>query len=189
MKGDIWYENANILETPEVPTEVAKYRDDLLAVIDQDIDLDVKEQKLKQVGGGEPYKWLLQHVYPGLRHTDYIVEYVVRSYPVSKSRKLIYTHPEALSLQEMYMVAQSYEKGTDDWLDALMIAAKQYPDEPTANLNAACACVEMKRLSDAKRFLANAGNSQQALYLANVIKAMEGKCQWKMENGKVVIVK
>lgn len=189
VKGDIWYENANILETPEIPMEVTKYRNELLEVIDQNIDLDEKEQKLKQVGGGIPYKWLLQHVYPGLRHTDYVVEYVVRSYPVNKSRKLIYTHPEALSLQEMYMVAQSYEKGTDDWLDALMIAAKQYPGDTTANLNAACACVEMKRLSDAKRFLANAGDSQQALYLADIIKAMEGKCQWKMENGKVVIVK
>lgn len=189
VKGDIWYENANILETPEIPAEVAKYREEMLQVIDQDIDLDEKEQKLKQVGDGEPYKWLLQHVYPGLRHTDYVVEYVVRSYPVSKSRKLIYTHPEALSLQEMYQVAQSYEKGSDDWLDALMIAAKQYSGDPTANLNAACACVEMKRLSDAKRFLENAGNTKQACYLADVIKAMEGKCQWKMENGKVVIIK
>ncbi len=188
VKGDIWYENANILETPEIPAEVSKYRDEMLKIIDQDIDPDVKEQQLKLVGSGEPYKWLLQHVYPGLRHTDYVVEYVVRSYPVSKSRKLIYTHPEALSLKEMYMVAQSYEKGTDDWLDALMIAAKQYPSNPTANLNAACACVEMKRISDAKRFLANAGNSKQALYLADVIKAMEGKCQWKMENGKVVVI-
>ena len=188
VKGDIWYESADVLETPEIPETVTKYRKELLDIIDKNIDLDEKEDMLKLVGNGEPYRWLLQHVYPGLRHTDYVIEYVVRAYPVSKSRKLIYTHPEALSVKEMYMVAQSYEKGSDDWLDALMIAAKQYPTDPTANLNAACACVEKRRLSDAKRFLAHAGNTQQALYLADVIRAMEGNCKWKLVNGKVVVM-
>ena len=188
VKGDIWYENAEILETPETPASVLKYRDELLQVIDKNMDLDAKEELLKQVGGGVPYRWLLDHVYPGLRHTDYIIEYVVRSYPVKEARRLIYTHPEALSVKEMYQVAQSYDEGSDDWLDALMIAAKQYPKDQTANLNAACACVEMKRLSDAKRFLENAGNTEQARYLADVIKAIEGKCQWKILNGKLVII-
>ncbi len=187
VKGDIWYENASILETPKMPDYVLKYRDELLRVIDLNMNLDEKEQLLKQVGGGEPYKWLLQHVYPGLRHTDYIIEYIVRSYPVKQARKLIYTHPEALSLKEMYAVAQSYEEGSDDWLDALMIAAREYPGDYTANLNAACACVKLKRLSDAKRLLVNAGNTPQAQYLSDVIRAMEGKCSWKLVNGKVVI--
>lgn len=186
-KSDIWYENASILETPEAPTAVLNHRDELLQVIDLNIDPDEKELKLKEVAGGEPYKWLLKHVYPGLRHTDYIIDYVVRHYPVKQSRKLIYTHPEALSLNEMYAVANSYEKGSDDWLDALTIAAKQYPDDETANLNAACACVEAKRLSDAKRFLKKAGHSAQAIYLNDIIRAMEGNCKWQLINGKVIV--
>lgn len=188
VKGDIWYENASILETPETPDVILKYQGELLDVIDSNLDPDEKEDKLKQVGAGEPYRWLLRYIYPGLRHTDYVIEYNVRSYPVNESRRLIYTHPEALSVKEMYLVAQSYEEGSDDWLDALMIAAKQYPKNQTANLNAACACVKAKRLTDAKLFLQNAGNSSQAQYLADVISAMEGKCKWKMENGKLVIV-
>lgn len=187
VKGDIWYENASILETPQAPDFVLKHRDELLRTIDLNMDPDEKELLLKQVGGGAPYKWLLQHVYPGLRHTDYIIEYIVRSYPVKQARKLIYTHPEALSLKEMYAVAQSYEEGSDDWLDALMIAAREYPGDHTANLNAACACVKMKRLYDAKRFLKNAGNTPQALYLSDVINAMEGNCSWKLIDGKVII--
>lgn len=187
VKGDIWYENAYILETPQAPDFVLKHRDELLRTIDLNMDPDEKELLLKQVGGGAPYKWLLQHVYPGLRHTDYIIEYIVRSYPVKQARKLIYTHPEALSLKEMYAVAQSYEEGSDDWLDALMIAAREYPGDHTANLNAACACVKMKRLYDAKRFLKNAGNTPQALYLSDVISAMEGNCSWKLIDGKVII--
>lgn len=187
VKGDVWYENASISETPETPEVIIKYQADLLNIIDSNLDSDEKEDKLKQVGDGEPYRWLLRYIYPGLRHTDYIIEYVVRSYPVKESRKLIYTHPEALSVKEMYMVAQSYEEGSDDWLEALMIAAKQYPEDHVANLNAACACVKARRLTDAKRFLLNAGDSNQAQYLGHIISAMEGKCNWKMENGKLIL--
>lgn len=188
VKGDIWYENASILETPEAPEMILKNRDELLRIIDMDIDADEKEEKIKQVSNGEPYQWLLRYVYPGLRHTDYVISYIVRPYDVKQSRRLIYTHPEALSVEEMYRVAQSYEMGSDGWLDALLIAAKQYPEDKIANLNAACACVKTKRLSDAKNYLGHAGDTEQAKSLADVILAMEGKCKWKLENGKVVVV-
>lgn len=188
VKGDIWYENASILETPEAPACVRNNRDELLRVIDLDMDPDEKELLLKRVAGGESYKWLLKNVYPGLRHTDYVVEYVVRSYPVKESKRIIYTHPEALSVEEMYRVAKSYDEGSDGWFDALTIAANQYPEDKTANLNAACACVKLKRLTDAKRYLKGAGDTRQARYLADIIKAMEGKCKWRMDNGILTVI-
>lgn len=188
VKGDIWYENASILETPEAPSCVRNNRDELLRVIDLDMDPDEKELLLKRVAGGESYKWLLKNVYPGLRHTDYVVEYVVRSYPVKESKRIIYTHPEALSVEEMYRVAKSYDEGSDGWFDALTIAANQYPEDKTANLNAACACVKLKRLTDAKRYLKGAGDTRQARYLADIIKAMEGKCKWRMDNGILTVI-
>lgn len=188
VKGDIWYENASILETPEAPACVRNNRDELLRVIDLDMDPDEKELLLKRVAGGEPYKWLLKNVYPGLRHTDYVVEYVVRSYPVKESKRIIYTHPEALSVEEMYRVAKSYDEGSDGWFDALTIAANQYLEDKTANLNAACACVKLKRLTDAKRYLKGAGDTRQARYLADIIKAMEGKCKWRMDNGILTVI-
>lgn len=189
IKDDIWYENVSVNETPEIPDFVMKYRDDLLRVIDMQIDEDEKELLLKQVGNGEPYKWLLKHVYPGLRHTDYIVEYVVRHYNVEEARKLIYTHPEALSLNEMYHVANSYRRGSDGWLDAMLIAAKMYPDDITANLNASCACILTKRMIDARRYLRFAGNTDDARYVADIISAMEGTADWKLVNDKVIIIK
>ena len=187
IKGDVWYENAMINETPETPEYVLSYRNELLDVIDKKMDLDEKEELLKKVGDGKPYQWLLKHVYPGLRHTDYVIEYIVRQYPVKEARDLIYTHPEALSLNEMYSVALSYETGSDGWLDALLIAANQYPDDKVANLNAACACVEAKRLTDAKRFAAKAGNTVEANYVRNVIKAMEGKVKWDNVDGQIIV--
>lgn len=188
VKGDFWYDSKDFVETPEVPDIVLKHRNELLRVIDRNMEPDAKEELLKKVGDGEPYRWLLEYVYPGLRHTDYIIEYKIRPFSVEKGRKLIYNHPEGLSLEEMYNVAMSYEEGSENWLDALIIAVKRYPDNQTANLNAACGCVMTKRLGDAKKYLAKAGNTMAAQYVANVIKAMEGDVIWKIENGRVVVI-
>lgn len=187
IKGNIWYEHETVVETPVMPEFVAAQRDALLRIIDSAADPDEKERQLKALDGGAPYKWLLDNVFPGLRHTDYIIEYIVQHYPVAEAKQLIYTHPEALSLNEMYSVAESFGESTDGWYDALLTAAKQHPGDPAANLNAASASIRMRRLTDAKNFLRKAGNSQEAAYLAGVIKAMEGKAKWKFENDTVVI--
>ena len=188
VKDNFWYDNPAYVETPEAPDFVIAHRDELISVIDKSMNPDAKEELLKKVGDGQPYQWLLQHVYPGLRHTDYIIEYEVKPYSVAKGRRLIYIHPEAMSLEEMYLVAQCYEEGSDDWFDALMIAVQQYPNSETANYNAACACVMTKRLNDAKKYLAKAGKSKDAKYVANVIRAMEGSVQWEIRNGRLIVL-
>lgn len=187
VKDSFWYDNKGYVETPECPDFVLNSRDELIEVIDRDMEPDAKEELLKKVGGGQPYKWLHTHVYPGLRHTDYIIDYEVKPYPVAEGRRLIYIHPEALSLEEMYYVAQSYEEGSDNWMDALLIAVKQYPDSETANYNAACACVMTKRLNDARLYLEKAGDGENVRYVSNVIRAMEGRAKWHIKNGRVII--
>lgn len=188
VKGDFWYDNKSIVETPEAPDMLLAHRSELIQVIDRQMDPDAKEELLKSVGGGEPYRWLLQYVYPGLRHTDYIIEYKVKAFPVEKGRKMIYSHPEAMSLEEMYKVAMSYEEGSENWFDALNIAAMCYPDDEIANLNAACACVMTKRLTDAKRYLKKASHRRESRYVNNVIRAMEGTVHWKIVSKRVVVI-
>ena len=188
VKGDFWYDSKAYMDTPEVPEVVLRHRNELLKIIGRYIDPDVKNELLKKVGDGEPYRWLLENVYPGLRHTDYIIEYEIKPFSVEKGRRLIYTHPEGLSLEEMFNVAKSYEKGSDGWLDALLIAAKQYPDNENANLNAACGCVMTHRLNDAKKYLEKAGDSDAAHYVSDVVKAMEGDAEWRIERNKVILL-
>lgn len=187
VKGDFWYDNKSFVEMPEIPDFVLENRSELLRIIGRNIDPDVKNELLKKVADGEPYRWLLEYVYPGLRHTDYIIEYKIRPFSVEKGRKLIYSHPEGMSLEEMYNVAMSYDEGSDNWVDALLIAVNQYPNDQTANFNAACASVMTHRLSDAKKYLSKAGDSANARYVADVIKAMEGSVHWKVERNKVIL--
>ena len=170
----------------KVDKSVIAHRAELLSVIDNDMEPDAKEDALKKVGDGVPYRWLLENVYPGLRHTDYLIEYRIKEYETKDGRRLIYSHPEALSVSEMYQVAITYPQGSDGWYDALTIAARQYPNDETANLNAACACVIVHRLKDARVFLEKAGFSEDANYVKDVVDAMEGKIEWIMDNGKLI---
>lgn len=188
IKDDIWYGNSNVKETPKMPAVVMKYRQQLLDVIDRQMDPDAKEEILKQVGGGEPYKWLHEYVYPGLRHTDYVIEYIVKPYPISEARDMVYIHPEALSAEELYRVAVSYDENSDEYYDALLIAANQNPSDTVANLNAACACVKRRRLIDARKYVLKAGDGENAAYVKGVIDAMEGKRAWRMEGGRVILM-
>lgn len=46
----------------------------------------------------------------------------------------------------------------------------------------------VRRLVDARRYLRKAGTSEQTRYVDNVIRALEGKAKWKMEDGKLIMV-
>ena len=57
----------------------------------------------------------------------------------SEAARLIYTNPKLLSLQEMYRVAAMYQPGTKEYKEVYEIAANTYPEDVTANVNAASA--------------------------------------------------
>ena len=122
----------------------------VLEIIDSQMDnLDAKENKIKALDGAM-YQALLRDCYPALRHTDYVVHYTVRAYSVEEAKALLKSRPQLLSLEEMYLVAQTYQEGSDDFNEVFDIAVRMYPEDSTANINAAA--MELKR-----------GNTEQAV--------------------------
>ena len=53
----------------------------------------------------------------------------------------------------MFLVANTYEKGSQEFIDLFETAVKLYPDDVTANLNAAAAALSRKDTVYAKRYL------------------------------------
>lgn len=146
----------------------------MLDIIDSSLAPDPKDKKLKQLNGGRPYAFLLKEVYPALRHSDYTVHYTVRSFDVEEGKKLIYTRPDLLSLNEMFYIARSYSEGSEEYKKVFQIAVRQYPDDPVANLNAASIALENKQLVHAKYYLTKAGDSPEAIHARGVLAAIEG---------------
>lgn len=140
------------------------HRTEILALIDSNIDPDVKEAKIKQ-SYPEEYRFLLQNCYPALRHTDYRIAYDIRRYnDVEDIKQVMQTQPQKLSLNEFYVVAQEYEPGTDEFTDVFETAVRMYLNDETANLNAANAAMRRGDNARAQRYLDKAGNSPEAIY-------------------------
>jgi len=55
---------------------------------------------------------------------------------------LVKTKPQLLSLNEMYLVANTYPKTSAEFKEVFDIAARLYPNDPYANLNSAALDIE-----------------------------------------------
>ena len=128
-------------------------KNDILALIDRtDLQPDAKELELR-TRHPQSYRLLLQECYPGLRRTDYRVDYVIRGFDVEEAKALVRTRPQDLSLQELFLVAQTYRPGSADFKQVFDVAVRMYPADPVANLNAANALLEQRLPEQALRYL------------------------------------
>lgn len=122
----------------------------------------------------QDYQNLLQNVYPGLRHSDYRIEYTIRGFnDINEIKNLVRTQPQKLSLQEFFLAAQEYQPGSADFNEVFQTAVRMYPQDETANLNAAVSALNRGDLISADAYLKQAGNSAQALYARGVLAAMQ----------------
>lgn len=150
---------------------------EILALIDDvSLEPDPKEWKIKSTYP-EEYRFMLDTWYPALRHSDYVVHYHVRAFSVEEAKELLHTKPQQLSLEEMFLVAQTYEPGSAEFNEVFQIAVRMFPDDPTANLNAACAALSVKNYEAARRYLDKAGNTPQAVHARGVLAMQEGRTE------------
>ena len=100
-------------------------------------DINKRKAKLHALNGGRTYKILLDKYYPPLRRIDYTLAYIARPFDVNEAKQVIKTKPQYLSLNEMFLVANSYDKGSDQFKEVFDIAVRLYPTDPIAQLNTA----------------------------------------------------
>ena len=66
---------------------------------------------------------------------------------------MIKKRPQNLSLNEMFMVANTYPKGSQEFIDIFESAVRIYPESEIANMNAATAALSRNDLVFAERYL------------------------------------
>ncbi|MBQ2210988.1 MAG: DUF3575 domain-containing protein [Prevotella sp.] len=148
--------------------------DDVRAIVASDDDPDAKERQLKKMYPRE-WRWMLDSIFPALRHSDYEVSYTVRPFTVEEAARIIREKPQHLSLNEMFLVANTYEPGSQDYNDVFETAVRMYPNDATANLNAAVIALGKNNLDDAKRYLSKAGTSAEAQNARAVLAIHENR--------------
>lgn len=135
--------------------------DILLMASDSTVAPDAREWRIKLKYPDE-YKFMLVTWYPALRHSDYHITYKVKPFDVETAKRLIKTQPQLLSEEEMFMVAQTYEPGSPEFNDVMQTAVRLFPNNPTANLNAAITLLNEGKADEAKPYLDKVGHRPEA---------------------------
>lgn len=148
--------------------------DEVMTIINSNDDPDRKEAKLRALKGGAAYRYVLNSIFPSLRRSEYRIDYTVREFTVEEGREIIKTRPQQLSLSEMFAVANSYETGSAEYNEVFEIAVRMYNTDPVANLNAANISIGKGDYEAAKKYLARAGNSAEAVHAHGILKMIDG---------------
>ncbi|MDR2038219.1 MAG: DUF3868 domain-containing protein [Bacteroidales bacterium] len=125
-------------------------KDRILDIIDTNIHPDEKEKMLKSL---PIYQELLNTYFPKLRRTDYKLNYTVRAFSVEEGKDIIKERPEQMSLNEMYLVANTYPKSSEEFKEVFDIAVRVFPYDYVANNNAAAVKLENNDPQGARLYL------------------------------------
>ena len=179
LPGDIYRtesvaENWEGLRAAVEASDKLKNREKILEIIDADLDPDKKEARIKAFA--KDYNYLSKEIFPLLRRTDYRISYTVRTYTTTDEiRQIMQTRPQNLSINEFFLLSQDYRPGTREFNEVFAVMARVYPDDETANINAANAAMSIGDYTHAARYLALAGDSATARYTKGVYEALQGR--------------
>lgn len=145
-------------------------RDGLLAIVNEPgLTPDARDQKLKATYT-QAYQRLLAEIYPALRHTDYRVEYTIRTFTTAEEvMAVIAQDPSKLSAAEFFLAAQSLDPADPRYEELIMMAVKYDPTSEAANLNAASIALKHGDLPAADSYLQHAGKSPAAEYTRGLL--------------------
>lgn len=155
-------------------------RAELLMLIDRPCygpaDYDAKETTLKtDPRFAQLYKTkILPDWFPKFRCTMFDITTQLKPLTPVQLREVMEKTPGLMSLDEIYLVACSYDHGTPEFLHAMEVALKEYPDDPVANLNAASIAVEREDYTAAAQYLKKAGECDEANVLRGIIATNDG---------------
>ena len=142
-------------------------KNEVLAVIDNpSLSLDAKDKALSELIPESIYNRLMSEMYPKLRRNDYRIIYNVRNFNLEEARKLVDSEPRKLSLVEFYRVAGSYTKGSKEYNHILEVAAKTYPEQSVAAVNAAAVAIAKGDTNSALAILSRADQNNAEVLLA-----------------------
>ena len=147
-------------------------KEEIIKISNSSLAPDDKDKRIRQLYPHD-YAVIMSDIYPRLRHSDYTVSYTVRPFSVEEAKQILKTRPQQLSLQEMFLVAQTMEPGSAEFNEVFDIAVRMFPDDPTANLNAACADLQRRDIASAEKHLQKADNSAAALNARGALAVMK----------------
>ena len=169
--GEDWHRLDSLVNISNLPDKYA-----LLEIIRSSDAPDNKDVKMKALSGGMTYSRMLSEIYPVLRRSDYQLHYTVVPFTVEVGKEVFKTRPQNLSLNEIFLIAQEYRVGSEQFNNLFETAARIFRDSDVANLNAAATVLGRGDTAEAARLMARIKVKEGAAYNNNmgVLNFMQG---------------
>lgn len=164
----------NIDYDPATIREILPNSVEILGIVNSNVEPFQRNLNIKTTYPSQ-YAWLLENVYPALRHSDYRIQFEIKTYTeVDEILEVMAARPQNLSLAELFVAANSQPFGSPLYDQAFDLAVTMYPDDETANLNAGINAMRRGDLITAEKYLPKAGATQEADYARALLLLLQG---------------
>ena len=124
------------------------------------------------------YKFMFRTWYPKLRKTEISISHQPQKMDLQSAKQQIKIDPSKLSLGDIYMVALSYEKGSKEWDEIILLAVQTYPNVAEARVNAANVAMANGNYAQAAAYLQGLPeNMPEAMNSRGILAMSEGNYQ------------
>ena len=126
------------------------------------------------------YSQMLQNWYPMLRKATILFKYN-KPRSIDQAKIQLKQDPTKLSLEDIYLIAYTYQKGSKEWNDIILLAVENYPQSPEARINAANVAMANGDYEQAANYLNGVPtNIPQATNARGILALAQGKYQEAM---------
>lgn len=129
------------------------HKDEVLAIVGKYTVEAGRKKQLMNLRAGQPYRYMLRNVYPALRVAVCRVDYEIRNFNLDEIAVIIANRPQNLSMNEMFLLANTYEQGSEQYAHVIHTAVQIYPKNEVANLNAAVLAIQRDDLESAATYI------------------------------------
>jgi hypothetical protein len=151
-----------------------------MAIINSPMGDDEKERRMRSEAP-QGYAYILKNIYPGLRCTNYVVNYTVRPFTVEESERVFETKPINLSLNEIYRLADKYANDKPKYNSIMRKASLLYPDDSYINLTMAYLSIKQGNAEGAQEYLNKVNDCPEKTLNQGIISYMKGDLNKAME--------
>lgn len=145
---------------------------DIVGIIDNNSIAAADKNNIIRERYPEDYNFMLTTWYPKLRLTNITIEHDKRNLTVDEAKRVMRNTPQQLTLDDLYLIALSYEKGSKEWDEVILLAVEGYPQSNEARINAANVAMANGNYTKAAEYLQGVPDSIPAAANARGILAM-----------------
>ncbi|MBQ8458124.1 MAG: DUF3868 domain-containing protein [Prevotella sp.] len=112
-----------------------------------------REDELQMLGDGAPYSYMEHYIFPEVCRLKYTATLSRRAADLATGTLVLRTHPETMTINELYAVALNFKPGSREFNDIIDLSARLFPDNAEANIDAAGVALLRGNITDADKYL------------------------------------